>query len=368
MVKKIWACFVALFCAALALITGGLKASAVNSSTTLADNPASPQSVRLTRVINGVTNPVDTHFLYTVVADASNPAPVSGLINAHTLTFEGQEPDDNNVAVAEMQMDFSTISFSKVGTYRFIVREVESQSPLHFPADKTRRYTVEIVVSNVLDENDNPTGEIFAGMSGLAKLGGGKSDLFFESTAGNSYIEISKRVQGAAGDTDAYFKVNLFVAGTGNEVYTISGLDDYAFFRGENVENPASIKSNTTIPIYIKHGQTAKVGVRGDGMLELPLGSMYSVIEVSPGADGYQAFINGEPNGLVSKNIAAAPEAGGTEDDFNANNKIDILNKKDGSGVDTGVAIAIAPFIVLLAVGVAGFMALKRSSLSKNKK
>ncbi len=368
MSKKFWACLAALAFAVLALIMGAWRANAVDSAVTLADNPNSPQSVKLIREITGVANPVNNYYTYNIVADAGNPAQVSDINSGQALTFTNALPDEENRVSAEMQIDFSTISFRKVGTYRFVVTEGASQYPEHFPIDRTRGYVVEVVVSNRLDGDGNPTGEIYAEMSGLAKFGGGKSDILFSNAAGNSYVEISKRVQGAAGDTDAYFMVDVFIGGTGSEEYTIRGLDEHVMYKNRSVDNPTTVTANTTISIYIKHGQTATIGVREDGLLELPIGSYFSATESITPDEGYTTTINGGPNRPDNKMVAAAPSAGGDLSAFNTNNKIDILNKKDGSGVDTGVAIAIAPFIVLLAIGGAGYVALKRSSLSKNKK
>ena len=340
---------------------------AVTNSTKLSDNSSSPQSIHITRTIEGLTNPVTNTFRYEIQGDENNPAEID-MVSSQAIVFDAAIPDEDGKVVGALDFDLSDLEFPVAGEYNFILSEYQSiDGAIRYPTDPSR-YTITVVVSNELDEDDFPTGDLTATLVEMAKIGGGKAAVEFSSTAKNTYIEIKKRVAGAAANTEEYFKVAVQIDGTLGEQYTISGLDSTVVYKGEEVNNPTSVTMGSIANIYLKHDQVAVIGMNANGLMEIPINNSYRVSEVIGNDEGYNTTVDGQSVKLAFKSTVASPSNGGNAIAFNANNKTEIINKKEGTGVDTGVVLNAVPFLVLLAVGAVGLLVAKRLSATEKQK
>ena len=84
------------------------------------------------------------------------------------------------------------MTFSKLGDYEFVIKEVSSTDPVNFPVDSKNEYTLLASVRNVLDEYGKPTGGLEAKfLAQLRDANGDKTDnVKFEKAAVRGKIEL----------------------------------------------------------------------------------------------------------------------------------------------------------------------------------
>lgn len=134
-------------------------------------------SINITRTVNGVTNKFSNNFGYTITASETNPAPVVGLADSFSIDFAETDAILNNSISKVATIDFSGVTFSKLGDYEFVVKEVSSTDPVNFPVDSKNEYTLLASVRNALDEYGNPTGDLEAKfLAQLKDANGDKTD------------------------------------------------------------------------------------------------------------------------------------------------------------------------------------------------
>ena len=312
------------------------------------------KTLTITREVRNVTNPVTNTFSYTVTADQNNPAAVTGLpaAKATTVVFTNTNPDANHVATATGTLDLSNVTFTKLGDYKFIVTETASTDSTTYPLDDSEYY-VYVSVRNVLDANNTPTGEFEATLVEQAKKDdvGNKMDLLYVSSSVHTYIEISKAVKGNMADIDEYFAFTVNIPGATGDVYKIVG--DHST-DGTTTVDTSNYVVGTTTTIYLKHGQTVRIGDDGTNY-QIPIGSEVTVTET--GATDYTTTVNGTSGkGTGQKTLVAT-----TAQDFSTENTYNFINEKTEATL-TGMFINILPFVILFLVGIIGIYYIKKSS------
>ncbi len=317
--------------------------SVTATSTKISANINSPQSITITREVSGVTNLVTNSFGYSVTADANNPGEVSGLPSEISLEMNAVQPVEN-VARATSTIDFAEVSFSALGNYKFIVRETSSTNAAVYPVDSNKVYYVYVHVRNQM-ENGMLTGELEATLALQARLNdeGEKCDIVFASQAQMAYIQITNNVTGNDSNMDEYFKFELEIAGIGaDDKFVVSGQDAEVNYGGETIATSDEYRAGESNVIYLKHGQTAIIGVSGD-LYQLPINVTYAVNEVAK-AD-YVTYADGVQRNGVSERVIAAVQDG----ELAAANKVAFVNHKEAS-VLTGITMTIVPLMTVAVV------------------
>lgn len=318
----------------------------------------SDNNLTIRRQVTNVTNPVTNTFGYTITqgayqaassnTPATNPAGgVTGFPTTASVTFDAVAPQ-SGTASKTGTVDLSNVSFTKVGNYTWTIAENSSTDADNYPKDSTNTYTVKVSVRYDNDQNMVAT-VVVADKNGqkVTPVSGDNSNILFTSAPEFTKITIAKTVSGNMGDQQEYFKVNVTINGTSGDTYNLSGLDASGVtYNGASVTNPTTIPAGTATAVYLKHGQTVTIGAGSDGTSanEIPLGLTYTFVEGAEGnAANYVTNINGSTSD--SKDAGNLTTA--------ATNTNTIANSY-ASDTLTGVLLTIMPYIIIVAIAVAG--------------
>ena len=344
--------------AALAFVP---KSSAVTGATLPSNAPT--KSIRVIHTIKNVSGRVNTNFKYDFTPKEGNPAHVGGA-NVDISAGVSSVANDNKEVVSECTINLQNLYFYKVGNYGFTISEKESSDELNFPHDTENKYDIFFQVTNKLDANNEPTGELAVSL--LNEAYSYKSDAkvplkaLFESVANYTYISLESKVSGAGADADKYFKYKVDFDGLPNDsVLTISGQDSEVEYNGETIQtvNTQPV-SDSDVFVYLKHGQTVTIGdyVSGDiAARELPQGVSYTIEKINDD-DGYVTTLDGADATMVSKEVVSV-----NAEDF-ATKNITIANNGKDATVNTGIFIATWPYLLAASLGLGGFIVFRRLS------
>ena len=362
--KKFFGAAVAVLALAAAVIFVP-KTSAAGATAKLPTTGA--VSIPITRKITNVGGRVQASFRYRIEAKEGNPAFVSGINVAPTI---GMDIEDNNAKIASSDCSLSlrNMVFTKVGNYAFTLSEISSSDPANYPID-TNKYDIFFEVTNVLDENNEPTGELQARV--LDQMYSYKDDAKvplraeFTSAARYSYITVSSKVSGAAADTGRVFKYKVNLTGIAEgTTLTIVGQESEVNYGGETITTSNSYTvGDGDLYVYLKHGQSVTIGDysrSGVTAHELPLGVSYTIEKIDDG-DNYVTSIDG------NETLTSTPKAISAIDDegFAVNNNTLVVNNKESS-VDTGVFTSAWPYLVAAFFGLSGFVIFRRVAKNLN--
>ena len=214
----------------------------------------------------------------------------------------------------------------------------------------TNEYEIYFRVTNKLDENNNPTGELNIELMDYlwSKKADGKvglGDAIFESSGNYTHIGLENKVTGDAADTDKYFKYEIGFDGV------IPGS-----VNGENIATVSEYTvSDDTLIIYLKHGQIVTIGerlTRGVTVNELPQGASYSITKLDD--DGYTTSIDNQTVSTVTKTVAK-----NDSEDFESHNTTLVENNKE-STVNTGAFVNVWPFAAIAVACLGGAFVARR--------
>lgn len=332
---------------AAVLITAALMASL--SLTAFADGASTKAgSFPINKVYestDGETFPSET-LEFTVTADSANP-------DSSAITVG----DNNTFAVTGLtnEIPVNYPSFSKVGVYRYTIKEKEGSSQ-----GVTYDTDAEINIAILVAYNDDHTGlTVEAGVEKAAPdadkvdtltntydLGGGPPDS--DDPAGAS-LSVKKTVDGNLADTDKYFTIHVTLSAskTVNSDIAISG--------GSDSGNPTTIEKGWTgdkvVDIKLKHDETLQFD-------KIPVGVTYSVEEdpshLAAGTTPTAEELNGEEGYIVSYDGDSGSIAKG-EQPVTA-----VTNTKETT-INTGISLDSLPYIMILAaVAVGAFVIFRR--------
>lgn len=303
-------------------------------------------AIRITREVLGVSNAVNAEFTYSMAADDDNPAEISGLRN-FTVKFENVTPE-NGTAKVNQAIDFSGITFPRVGDYYVHVNEIASSDEVNFPVDTDHHYTLVVSVRNSINAQNEPTGDIVAVVVNqvIDKNGDktGSNEIVFNSTAARTSISLSKTVGGNNSNLEDYFKFQIdFADAQEGDVFVINGQDETVQYGGETVTTQTSFVVGETNYVYLKNGQSVVIGQNETtNMAEIPVGLRYTISEL--GAEDYITYIDGS----TTDNKIAAQKVTSLSSD-NAT----VFHNTKSASVATGVSTMIMPLALLAVLGIA---------------
>ena len=224
-------------------------------------------------------------------------------------------------------VDFSTISFTEPGVYRYTVTQsATALAGMTLDADTERNIDVWVY--------DNGTG---LAVSAFPE----NKAIAFNNTLGTNSLTISKNVEGIFASRDKYFAITVTVttALPDDSTYTVTLPATASDSR--NPEGPLSKTDLTAgVTFYLQHGQSVTIA-------GLPYGAEYTVIE---NPDGYTS---NQTDNTVRGTIAGAAATAA------------FVNTKDGH-VPTGVLLTVIPGAVLLGAGVIGFLVMIRKKKNED--
>ena len=226
-----------------------------------------------------------------------------------------------DAATKTVTVDFSTISFTEPGVYRYTVTQ-SATALAGMTLDEDTERNIDVWVY------DNGTG---LAVSAFPE----NKAIAFNNTLGTNSLTISKNVEGIFASRDKYFAITVTVttALPDDSTYTVTLPATASDSR--NPEGPLSKTDLTAgVTFYLQHGQSVTIA-------GLPYGAEYTVIE---NPDGYTS---NQTDNTVRGTIAGAAATAA------------FVNTKDGH-VPTGVLLTVIPGAVLLGAGVVGFLVMSR--------
>lgn len=294
----------------------------------------------------------DTPAIY---AGIGTPMINSAIFTPGDTTTPGTptNPDesDKKYATKTVTVDFSSISFTAPGIYRYIITEKPStDSAITNDATTTRTLDAYVkyktgseteleVTDYVLHEgSDNPN---------IATKSAG-----FTNTYTTNNLTLTKNVTGNQGNRDKYFEftVNITdaVAGT---VYTVdlSNAETTPSVDGEESKtNQSSLivgeDGTVTAIYYLKDDQSIVIqGITAE--------TKYQITESDYSKDGYTTTYTLDSGSAESGNTFAEQTMG------NASHTVLFTNNKTGV-VPTGILLETAPYLILGVIVIAGVIAL----------
>lgn len=271
------------------------------------------------------------------VSSTVSAAPAVSIADAK-FTTEGQTTADVEITLP---------IYSGVGVYTYPVTETDTNI-----AGMKYATELELKVTVINGENDKL---VIAGIALRQK--NVKTDTIENDYEVNA-LTVGKTVSGNLGDKSKYFPITVVLnAPSGDKVYgsvgvTITGTGATVKEGETPITNTIAAVSggweSKTLKLSIKTGQTVKFD-------NLPAGVTYTVVE-----DSDIVHIQGTPTDEQLKN----PEAYVVTDEvtrataLTGDTTVTITNTKD-IPVDTGVALDFVPYMLIMALALAGFVALK---------
>lgn len=352
--KKVLSIFVAAL--SLAAVAAVPKSSAVTGATLPYNAPV--RSIPLSHTINNASGHVHTGFTFALTPSEDNPAIVGGYNATNIASVNTDANPNTKQVVADCTLSLQNLYFYKVGNYTFTISETASSDELNFPHDSENKYDIYFQVTNKLDANNEPTGELAVSL--LDQMYSHKEDAKvslnarFDSIANYTYISLQNKVTGAGADSDKYFKYKVsFENLPENSTLTVTGQDEEVEYAGETIQTAGTQNpSEGDVYVYLKHGQTATIGnyaTRAASARELPQGVSYTIEKVDSD-DGYGASMDNSEVTTVTKTVAPIDS-----EDFATHNVTIAGNSKDAT-VNTGVFAASWPFLLAASLGLTGFI------------
>ncbi len=307
--------------------------------------------------MTGLTNSANNSYTFNIIQDEQNPAIVENMPTELEMSFRGS-PDENGIVNVTSQLDIGQLDFTALGDYKFSIREVASSDASNYPVDNDDEFFFYVSVRNKLDENNHPTGEYIASLSSQVKNHdtGEKEDAIFQSSATRSYVRVTNKVTGNLANENDYFKYRIeFENAPEGDEYVVSGQDAVVNYKGESISTVSKIVVGQDNYIYLKHGQTATIGLNGN-YDELPIGLSYRLVEVE--GNGYAQYVDGVAGDTsATKTVAVDADSSG--------NIVSFINHKEGD-ILTGIVMNVLPY--LLAISAIGGLALAWRVIKKKHK
>ena len=361
---------------------------------------AGGNNVDIKRNVTDVTDPVVNTFTYTIAPDTTyNPAgsTVTGYPTTATITFNGTGTaiPVSGTAYESTNVSFAGTDFNKPGDYRFKVTETGTTDATTYPLDTDYLY-IYVQVRNVLDANNVPTGDFKATVlkQGTENTDDTKADITFEQSANLTYLQLSKEVTGNVADKDKFFKFEVTFTSTvtpnpmEGRIISVTGAhsdDGTAAVTGTDTHTV----TNGKITIWLKHGETVKIGQTATGTNQIPIGTTYTIAEsertgtILGQTETYKTYIDVPVANITAttpedadatldaaKTAVATPPAQ-TDPNyatmlaaFNAGNVTSYVNNLEADPL-TGIFYNFWPYILLLTLGAIGAYIIVKVSKEK---
>lgn len=283
------------------------------------------------------------------------------------------DADDNTQKYAEKEMtvDFSSISFTAPGIYRYIITETASTaSGITNDAVSTRTLDVYVQYKNTAESGQDPVYSntelevshyvLHEGLEDPAAQGEEKSD-GFTNTYTTYDLTLEKNVTGNQGDRDKYFAFTVNITGAvAGTVYTVDLPETENHEDNSTDPLTVGVGGSVSATYYLKHGQSIVIqGLTAD--------THYTITEDDYSSDGYSTAYSVK----VGDNEVVSSEQSNTTNDrkmsidatqpegtaITGDNVVTFTNSKSGT-VPTGILLETAPYLILGAVVVAGLVVL----------
>ncbi|HIR40948.1 MAG TPA: QVPTGV class sortase B protein-sorting domain-containing protein [Candidatus Egerieicola pullicola] len=261
------------------------------------------------------------------------------------VKFDGDPAPVGNVYTEPVTVDFSGVTFSHPGVYRYMITRDDSASTSLSASDSDTRYLDVYVGWENYDDEDGgaiPSNaklviydyKLVTDVNNVPDADGTYTDTSaksagYENAYATTQLTVTKAVTGAMGDKDEMFSFTIDL--TDSETSSVTVKIGDAAGTSQSTANPIRLDE------AIKDGQT--ITITG-----LPVGTDYTITETD--ADGYETSYVG-----ATASSSNTKEASGTITD--GTNAVTVTNNRD-SVSPTGIMMDIAPYAVLVVIAAAG--------------
>lgn len=233
---------------------------------------------------------------------------------------------DKKYASKTIKLDFSGVSFTEPGVYRYILTEnASTNSAINIDTVPTR--TIDVYVSDNEGALEISSYVVYEGtateagkLTSPAEAGKTKSTKFVNNYETHD-LTVSKTVTGRSGSHDQYFEFTITVNGAGagtvmtldmtdaetaphENTATTFGVEDMAAANTKDDDADkvgqqiiADANGSATFKVYMHHGQ--QVVLKG-----LPKDATYTVVETA--ADGYEVTKTNDSGTIANADVTAA--------------------------------------------------------------
>ena len=291
-----------------------------------------------------------------IYAGIGTPTVGTAIFAPSDSTTEGLPTDSGSVtggkkyAMKEVTVDFSNVSFTAPGIYRYTISEgASSNSGITNDANTTRTLDVYVGYEDHSDTNLKVLDYVL--QNGTAATPTTEKSDGFTNTYTTNDLTLEKQVTGNQGDREKYFAFSVTlsdaVAGTKYTV-DLSNADPSPTVDGDRKTNPTSLTvgpdGTITATYYLKNDQSIVIqGLTAD--------TKYTMTETDYSKEGYTSSYVLD-SGLSTSALTTGEQTMGA-----AAHKVVFTNDKEGI-VPTGILLETAPYVALGAAVIAGFILL----------
>ena len=241
-------------------------------------------------------------------------------------------------AKKSVNVDFSNVSFTAPGIYRYTITETASTAS-GIVNDTAATRTLDVYVSYVEKEDSDPVLQItgYVLQNGTAAVPTAKSD-GFSNTYNTKNVTLKKVVTGNQGDRNKAFAFTVTIHATAGNVYNVvQGSSTTTLTVGANgtVSGTFNLKDNETLVIQ-----------------GLAPADTFAIEEADYAAEGYTtSYQSNTAENAVNGRTLSATAMG------DADQSVVFTNHREGT-VPTGILMEFEPYLILGAVVIAGFLIL----------
>ena len=317
------------------------------------------------QVLAGVdANKITMAGVGTTTANTIAYTPTDTTINDKNTNVKNYDETTEKYAKKTATLDFSAVTFTEPGVYRYIITESGTNQAITNDADLTRVLDVYVndastetekkltIAGYVLHSNENDEPDVAAGENaGSTGTYVATKSQGFTNEYDTSDLTFKKEVAGNQASHDKYFKFTVKITGAvKGTVYTVdvTGADDQSKTNAATIAENAGKENVKTMTVgddgtisqdfYLQHGQEIKIqGIAKE--------TKYDVTEEkedykseAKAVTGYMDDVSGK---IVSTDL-----------------KTSYKNTRDGV-IPTGVIMTVAPFAAVTLLGAAGMVTIK---------
>ena len=304
-----------------------------------------PTTVKICKTITNAYDAQTATFNYTFTTTDSG---ISGLPTGQSIAFSNAAYDSNHEVSKCIDVDITGITAATESPAQYNITVAET--PVSGYSTDSTTYNLLVDVRNTTGTGGAITGQVASAY--LQNAGKTAKVTQFDFSSARQYnendITISKTVKGTAGDINKLFKLTVNVSGTAGDTYTVTGAGS---------GSAASCAANTDCVIYLKHGDTARIGYNGTAS-QVPVGATYTVTE-----DAYSDYTTKVSIGGAAETTART-SGSQTISPSSSDNIVAFSNEKNSS-TPTGIFLNVWPYILLGAISLGAVIYAKKAYASR---
>jgi len=208
------------------------------------------------------------HFDY-IIEEIDNQYLASNLPSG-SIDLDNEEFDTDGLIQRSIELSLADVRLRpQAGEYKF---KLSCSSQMEFFSCGASYYTFSIVIENIVDSENAPTGEYTTSFAALRKVENGRTiatkldDAYFYSEEElppepvYSYIEILATSEGDGVDPDEVYEYSVSVDGPEGVEYDITAPENQYVFAGKIRTSDLVLPAGGVAKIYLKSGESAKIG------------------------------------------------------------------------------------------------------------